>query len=380
MARADSFGRRLSRVDSFSSFRKLCRPISLPGALAELGAAHPKALGPRRHLYLAHEALLDLWIKRGEKLRSRHWVLDPVSRPRVAWRWAGVWLLLLHTLLLAPAAWVRYRCDQKTPLGLSWDPACEERERLCPSLLDWSRLLLDSAHAPPPRQPQRYDRQYGCRREAVAEAVGASVRLFSAADFVLRLAVPSATPASSTGLLHRFAPKALLALDGLLTADVAALVPLLAPPLRHALLLAPSPPPEADAGRSKGRRLRGTVDRARRRAGAVTAATQRKVGRMRAVRTLAAYRRVKQLPPPPGPWAQWLLEEALLKPLIGPGLRNAVRALPTIGDVLAEAELAEAFCRSFLTSARRARVQSVSARGAPETRPGLRARRLRGLA
>ena len=41
-----------------------------------------------------HEALLDLWIKRGEKLRSRHWVLDPVSRPRVAWRWAGVWLLL----------------------------------------------------------------------------------------------------------------------------------------------------------------------------------------------------------------------------------------------------------------------------------------------
>ena len=59
------------------------------------------------------------------------------------------------------------------------------------------------------------------------------------------------------------------------------------------------------------------------------------------MRTVAAYKRVKQLPPPPGPWARFLLEEVLLKPAIGPGLRNAIRALPTIGDALAEAELAD---------------------------------------
>lgn len=37
----------------------------------------------------------------------RHWAYDPLSAPRVAWRWVGVWLLLLHVCLLAPAAWVR---------------------------------------------------------------------------------------------------------------------------------------------------------------------------------------------------------------------------------------------------------------------------------
>ena len=42
----------------------------------------------------------------------------------------------------------------------------------------------------------------------------------------------------------------------------------------------------------------------------------------------------------------------LLKPAIGPGLRNAIRALPTIGDMLAEAELADAFLRHFLSSAK----------------------------
>ena len=53
-----------------------------------------------------------------------------------------MWLLLLHICLLAPAAWVRYRCEHSTPLGLSWDPACEERGRSCPALLEMVRHLV----------------------------------------------------------------------------------------------------------------------------------------------------------------------------------------------------------------------------------------------
>ena len=88
------------------------------------------------------------------------------------------------------------------------------------------------------------------------------------------------------------------------------------------------------------------------------------VGGLRAVRTVAAYKRVKQLPPPPGPWARYLLEEVLLKPAIGPGLRNAIRALPTIGDALAEAELADAFFRHFLSSAKMLALLASAAKAA----------------
>ena len=90
----------------------------------------------------------------------------------------------------------------------------------------------------------------------------------------------------------------------------------------------------------------------------------RQVGGLRAVRTVAAYKRVKQLPPPPGPWARYLLEEVLLKPAIGPGLRNAIRALPTIGDALAEAELADAFFRHFLSSAKMLALLASAAKAA----------------
>ena len=90
----------------------------------------------------------------------------------------------------------------------------------------------------------------------------------------------------------------------------------------------------------------------------------RQVGGLRAVRTVAAYKRVKQLPPPPGPWARYFLEEVLLKPAIGPGLRNAIRELPTIGDALAEAKLADAFFRHFLSSAKMLALLASAAKAA----------------
>ena len=37
---------------------------------------------------------------------------------------------------------MRYRCEHNTPLGLSWDPACEERGRSCPALLEMVRHLV----------------------------------------------------------------------------------------------------------------------------------------------------------------------------------------------------------------------------------------------
>ena len=58
-------------------------------------------------LYAAHEALLDLWIRQTDRtLQRRHWAYDPLSAPRVAWRWVGVWLLLYRV-----AAFVTCGCS-----------------------------------------------------------------------------------------------------------------------------------------------------------------------------------------------------------------------------------------------------------------------------
>ena len=69
------FGR-ASANRSVSRAKSFCRPVSLPGALAELGAAQlakataGRGFHPRAGLYAAHEALLDLWIRQTERSRG----------------------------------------------------------------------------------------------------------------------------------------------------------------------------------------------------------------------------------------------------------------------------------------------------------------------
>ena len=329
-----------ARADASASVRaRVFRTVSLPGSLSDLSAEHLRGVvPPRAHLYAMHELFLDNFLARHERLEGKRlWLFNPLSPARVAWRWWGVVLLLLHVALVAPAAWVRYRCEQSTSFGLSRDPQCDVHHRRCPTLREWALLPLRESVSLL-RTTTTTPWGYGCRRELLEHAVSGGVRVFSATELMLGLSAATRAKASP---LRLAAPSGLLfSLDLLVVVDLAASMPSLLsllqplPSAARRLLLAASPgatdaadaaatvAPSSDAEGegSSGGWFYDAIDGLR-----------RKVGGWRAVRTVAAYRRVKQLPPPPGPWARYLLEEWLLKPLIGPGLKNAVHALPTIG-------------------------------------------------
>ena len=407
-----------ARADASASVRaRVFRTVSLPGSLADLSAEHLKGVvPPRAHLYAMHELFLDNFLARHERLEGKRlWLFNPLSPARVAWRWWGVVLLLVHVALVAPAAWVRYRCEQSTSFGLSRDPQCDIHHRRCPTLSELSLLPLGESVSlllATTTATEKTPRGYGCRRELLEHAVSGGVRVFSATELMLGLSAATRAKASP---LRLAAPSGLLfSLDLLVVLDLAAslpsLLPLLPPLPAAARRLLHATPPDATAAAttttvapftttdadadtsSSGGWFSDAIDDLRSAVGWTTAEEgdersssssgnfltdavddmRRRVGSWRAVRTVAAYRRVKQLPPPPGPWAQWLLEEWLLKPLIGPGLKNAVHALPTIGAVLAEAELLEAFLRNFLSSAKML-VLLASAAKAARVRRRLRA-------
>jgi len=205
-----------------------------------------------------------------------------------------------------------------------------------------------------------------CRSERWVARSGAAVQLFSVGELLLSLRTAYGNTATSRALARhgyrRGYAYLLLALDTALSLDF------LAVHGPDALLLTldrwfkpPERPPDTT-------RPSGSEHPLERLATGVTGVwrntsagwTQWWDGVQRAwrdtplMRAVVGYQRLNELPPPPKP-IQWLLDEKLLPAYFGEGLQalvGRIEVLPTVGDIILETMLMQAFVGSFVRSAK----------------------------
>ena len=94
-------------------------------------------------------------------------LIDPLARWRTAWRWLGVFLLLLNCTAQCADSWARYRCDEAGPL-----------------------LHVESCS------------DYGRHRAHIASGLGTAVQVFSLGELMLGLGTAHALPSASPSLLR----------------------------------------------------------------------------------------------------------------------------------------------------------------------------------
>ena len=300
---------------------------------------------PRSQVHnMARHVAIQHFMDRSMELKEARSVLHPLSATRVAWRWAGSFLLLMYCSALMHASFRRYHCDADEFCNPSFDDS------------------IAAAHA---------------RQLTLAQGV----RAYSGLEVVWAIATPRPTEAG--GQLAHLAAGAGIYQAGILSVPLDIILALpwwdifafchpqlvkLASSTVHVdledLLPGGSPTPDPAA--------RQNVNAA--------AGIRRWFARSPMFRALAAVHRVRTLPPPPR-LLQPLLDEYVVPLLLarsfGSGGMAAVRlvqALPDIGDALWEAQILQAFLAHFLASAKMC-VLLASSFHAARTRVRLQRRR-----
>ena len=325
--------------------------------------------------YRLHESLLLLWYSRkATALGDESYLFHPLARWRTIWRSFGILLLILHVVSAAASAYVVVRCNA--------DALCDRR---CPSLSEW----LEGSHAEKAKEllvgtwpawtglhyilpPPGAGIAYGCRRALLSEASSMGVRAFAAAEIVFGLLTAASVdyrregsrarrgshllviPLNAYGTSDGTAARLLLCLDLLLLvspwrvlahdADAAATSRLHAVPLPKS---GGDPNVVSTAGCEFLEGLPGLtapvwlIN--------VCRDTRRAWRDNNIIRTVHGWKRLNSLPQAPRPiqavidyTIEWML----------PTQSEKIAALPTIGDVLLEGEVWQAFVLNFLTSAK----------------------------
>ena len=356
--------------------------------------------------YRMHERLLEGYYSRYQPDAPKAWFSDPLAPWRTWWRSLGIVLLIFNGVAGSAAAWVSYRCDA--------DPLCDLSQRRCPDaweLLNPAKAWRESfvLH----RADDKSEREFGCRRDLLAAYSSEAVRAFSLVEILLGVRTAysavgaAARGASSSGAsagqhgarldldreiaslpLRAYGTTYGAAARVLLTLDLVLLIsPRAGRSQREGWALfgeqigasgAGAPPknacPWGDALNGWGRSewlesyctdvdawkkdVHHGIDGWLRGLDAWGKSVQRglddwgkEVRRAyrsnQLVRTLDGWRRLNELEPQPAP-IQYLIDRTI--ETYWPSLDKKISILPTVGDLLLEGELMQAFIANFLSS------------------------------